>query len=93
MEKQSFERAKDLTVRISNLKLIKAYLTCLLIDEPLAISITVRILSTNISYPIFDIGRSVVSEKISKTEGKDYQFLVDAIDGRIIELEREFNQL
>ena len=93
MEKQTFKKAGEIESRIGTLKLIKAYLTSLMINEPLKINLTATILGTELQYPIHEMGLSLAAEKISKTGGPDCQYLVDMVDKRIIELEKEFNQL
>lgn len=91
MEKQKFEELKELEYRIINLKLIKEVLASNLNNKELMIQASISVMGHKTTNPVKSIFLSGRND--SNTHKSDADFICDAIQQRIDELEKQFENL
>lgn len=90
MIKEKYDELKKLEDRILQLTVLKNYLENFFACKPFQIQVTFKILNNEVFTPIPYINGRFETEKHYLTETDDGKIIIEAIDKRISELEKEF---
>lgn len=89
MEQAQFEKANEIKYRIEQLMFLKQYMSKLFVGGRFDVVLNLKILNIESSTPI-EFFQSMRNMGASKEDG---DFIINSIDNRIKELEKQFNEL
>lgn len=88
MNKEKFEKLKDLEYRIDNLKMLRDYLMNYLSNYRFSLEIIINVLGENHGYKIPSADNSI---KKSYKDDEDASWLIETIQKKINDLQKEFD--
>jgi hypothetical protein len=93
MENTTFEKAKELKDRITQLIFIREYLRKMFEGKPLSLKLEFTLMDQEHVTPLFGINSKHEALNLSSTEKDDFDFILESVDRRIVKLEAEFLRL
>lgn len=93
MDKSKFEKAKNIERRIFQLELLREYFASHLKNEFLSLDIQINVLGYKTNTPVKLAPYSVLSKESFDEQDSDKEYLLSAIQKRIDELKKKFDNL